>query len=494
MKKMKRLSLLLCLILLLQCVLTPVSATEVTEAQTAEPAVTQPAKIPFGSVCIQEGCRTIDGMRPLGGSDQKLDTAQAAFAYETTTGTVLYSYNPDMKMSPGTLTKMVLALVVIENCALDEVVTCSDGIQTKVPGSALHVSPNLKSGEQLSVEDLLYCVMLSGANDAAVALAEHVAGTTTGFLQLMNQRVKMMGCNNTEFGNISGLDTATSYSTARDMARIVTEATKNETFSTIFGTSTYVVPATGMTEKREFQTTNYLIDDHNIQQYMNSRVKGGMASYTELSGASIACTAEYNNMRVVFVTLGSSRVTDKEKSWVITSYGNFDDVTELINYVFNNFKPNRIIYDGMTVNQWPVVGGESEAVGQAFVNIDTIVPAGVQMKNLITEYTVEGGSLTAPIKKNDRIATVEYWYNNSCMAEAELFAMGDVKAADSTGVTIRSTAAKSDSDTSDVMSIIGTVCVIILGIVGLYLVYNSYMRSRIRAQRRKRRAARRRSR
>lgn len=168
----------------------------------------------------------------------------AAFAFETNTETVIYSYNPDTKLPTGTLAKMVTALVAIENSNLDDIVTCSEGIQSKVPGSSLKLSPNLKSGEQLTVNDLLHALLMIGANDAAVALAEHVAGTTERFKEMMNARVKQMGCVTTEFGNISGLDTATSYTTAREMVKITMEATKNETFAEIFKTGTYKIPAT----------------------------------------------------------------------------------------------------------------------------------------------------------------------------------------------------------------------------------------------------------
>lgn len=495
MKKMKRLSLFLCLVILLQCVLLPVSAAETAEEQSEETTQATAAvetKAAFGTFCVSQGCRTIEGQVALGGSDRKLETASAAFVYEMETGTVVYSYNPDLKMSPGTLTKLALALVVVENCDLDEVVTCAEGIQSKVPGGAQKLTPYLKSGEQLTVRDLLHGLILWAANDAAVALAEHVAGTTAACTALMNKRVKQLGCTNTEFGNISGLDTAVTTSTARDIAKIVVEGCKNEEFLEIFSATQYTIPATNMEEEREFYTKNYLMDNHVIQQFYDERVKGGIPSYTEASGAAIACVAEYNNMKLVCVSLGGSRTEDD--SGKVTWYGNFDEILEIIKFVFNNFKINRIIYDGMTVQQWPVIGGESEAVGEAYVNVDTVVPAGAQMDNLIFDYTVESGSLSAPIKKGQRIATMQVIYRNCCLTEVELFAMADVKATADTGVTINSTAVKSDSGTSGVMSVVGTICVIILGIVGVYLVYNSYMRSRIRAQRRKRRAARRRSR
>ena len=225
MKKLRLLSLLLCAALLCQ-IAVPASAAETgASTQETQPAEQQAAQIPFGRGCIDNGCRTLNGMRPLAGSDSRLDTALAAFAYETNTVTVIYSYNPDTKLPTGTLAKIVTALVAIENSNLDDIVTCSDGIQSKVPGSSLKMKPNLKSGEQLTVNDLLHALLMIGANDAAVALAEHVAGTTDRFKEMMNDRVKQMGCISTEFGNISGLDTATSYTTAREMVMITMEAT-----------------------------------------------------------------------------------------------------------------------------------------------------------------------------------------------------------------------------------------------------------------------------
>lgn len=493
MKKLRLLSLLLCAALLFQMAVPASAAETVASTQETQTAEQQNAQIPFGRVCIDNGCRTLNGMRPLAGSDSRLDTALAAFAFETTTETVIYSYNPDTKLPTGTLAKMVTALVAIENSNLDDIVTCSDGIQSKVPGSSQKMKPNLKSGEQLTVNDLLHALLMIGANDAAVALAEHVAGTTERFKEMMNARVKQMGCVSTEFGNISGLDTATSYTTAREMVKITMEATKNETFAEIFKTAIYIIPATNLvTEERELKTLNFLIDNHNIAQFMSSRYTGGIASNTDNSGAGIACTANYNNMNVVFVVLGATRKWNEKGS--VEYYGNFEEVTELANYVFNNYKVNRIIYDGMAVNQWPVSGGECQVVGQSFTDVDTVVPAGVQMKNYVMNYTVEGGGMTAPIKKDDKIATLEVWYQNSCVTEVELYAMSDVRATGDTGVSVRSNGEKGGASASGVLSTIGTICVIGLGLVGAYLAFNSFMRSRIRAQRRRRRAERRRSR
>lgn len=498
MKKFKCGISLLCLMILFQSLVLPAVAVETTDPQipqettTVQSPVQQPEDLPFGMASIQNGCRTIDGMMPLAGSDRRLATAQSVFLYEVKSDTVVYSYNADMKVHPGSLAKIVLAMIVLENCERDEVVVVTEGIQSYIPAGANNIK--LKSLEELTVNDLLHAVLLYNANDAAVALAHHVAGTSEAFVKLMNNRAKQIGCTGTEFGNLSGLYTAPSTSTARDMAKIVREAVKNEDFVEIFGTPTYTIPATNLMEQREkITTTNYLIDETIIPDFYDTRVTGGFQSYHEDTGASLTCTAKNKSgtMEYIVVILGAIRTFD---GWRTQSYGNFNEATELIEYAFNNFKVNRIVYEGMSLSQFTVAGGESNAVGQANVNIDSVVPSSVQMDNLRMTFKVVDGGLSAPVKKDQLIATMSISYLNSVIAEAEVYAMGNVKASDETGVKIQSVAARSDEDASGFLSVLGTICVIILGLVAAYLAFNSYMRSRIRAQRRRRRQNRRRMR
>jgi len=491
MKKFKYLSLLFCVCLMIQSLLLPSSATQITE--TMEPAITQPAEIPFGQVCVQKGCRTIEGMVPLGGSDWMLDTAMSAFLYEVNTDTVVYSYNPDMKVHPGSLAKIVIAMIVLEECNLDETVVVTEGIQSYVPATAHKMVPEyLKSLEEMSVEDLLYGMIMINANDAAVALAHHVAGTTDAFLTLMNNRVKQLGCTNTEFGNISGLFTAVSNSTARDVAKIVRAAIRNEDFATIWGTPEYTIAPTNMVlTERKFQTQNYMIDEHNIPDFIDGRVTGGMQSYHEDTGASIVCTAEYRGLNYIAVVLGATR-TFAENGWQPVNYGNFNELTELLSFGFDNYKVNRIIYDGMSLSQFSVAGGECNAVGEAQVDIDSVVPINAQMDNLIMQFDT-GGELTAPVAQGQQIATMQISYRNSVMAEAEVYSVGNVKPITDTGVVIRSTAVRSDSDASGFLSVLGAICLVILGLAIAYLAFNAYMRSRMRARHRRRRQNRRRN-
>ncbi len=512
MKKIKILSLLMCMLLLVQAIFPSASAAQVpasTDPAVETEPLNQPTEPPeFGTVCIQNGCRTIEGMTPLAGSDRKLATAQAAFLYEVNTGTVVYSYNPDMKLAPGSLAKIVNAAVVLQHCELDDEVTCTSEIY-RYPAGGIHAG--LKVDEVLTVEDLLYCMLLRGANDAAIALAVHVAGNQQTFTNLMNAWVQNIGCSSTEFGNVHGLDNANSTTTAREMAKILMEAIENEDLKTILSTMYYeVAPNNKRTEEYGFRTGNYMIDRGTIEDFQDSRVKGGMASYIAAYGASLAVwatdrpedreeqtgaltpTVAEDYMEYIGVVLGCTR-TFRENGWQAISYGNFNEMTDLIKLGFGSYKVNRIVYDGMVMGQFTVGGGECNAVGKATVNIDSVVPIKAQMDNLYMSFSVTDGNLSAPIAKDQMIATVQIKYRECVMAEAEVYAMGNVQPVTNNGVTIYSNAITNNNGGSGVLSTIGTVCVILLGLAGAYLGFNSYMRNRMRARRKKRRAERRRN-
>ena len=484
---MKKRSIPFCLaalLLALACMVPAVLAETVTE-ETQYVITDGPSaytELAFGSVCILNGCRTIDGYVPLGGSDRRLDSAQAAIAFERSTGTLVYAYNPDIKLSPGGLTKMVTALLAIEYCDLQDVVTVSSRNISRLPGGTQNV--NLKEAEQLTVNDLIHCLIMQGANDAAIALSEHIAGNQEAFVSMMNARVRQMGCTSTSFSNVHGLDSGQNITTARDMARIVIEATRNETFRDLIAETSYTVPATNRSEARSFESQNYLVDSKNIQKFYDTRVTGGMQSASTNSGASLVCTAEYRNMDMVFVVMGCTRQM-YDNGWQVKVYGNFEEAQSLINFVFNTYKSNRILYNGQALKQFSVSGGESNVVVEPHLDLDSVLPADAQMDNLIMEYPDKG--LTAPISKGDLVATVEVWYHNTCLHEAELYAMCDVRTTSNSGMTVLGGADRSSSE-SRLSRIALIVCVTILVAVGGYLAINNIMRVRRRAKTRRRRS------
>lgn len=497
MKKYAILSLLLALCLAVTAIVTPVYGTQTeTTEETLYPTETVPppdatvpdTDVPFGSVCLYQGCRTIDGQVPLAGSDPRLKTARAAFIYETQTQTVVYAYNPDVELRPGALAKIVTTMIALERCNLDDIVTASSRNISRLPAGSKN--KNIKEGEQFPVRDLLYCMILEGANDAAVAISEHVAGSMDAFVALMNQWVKNIGCTNTEFANVHGLDNAPQHTTARDMAKIVIEAAKNETFREIFGTVQYTVPATNRSKERPLQSENLMMHDRVIDLYWDRRVTGGMPTYvSEDAGAGVVCTAESTagDMSYVAVVMGATR--EFKPNGNAEYYGNFEEMGELLKYAFNSFKRSRVLYRGQALEQFPVIGGECDAVGMIQTDLDSVLPADANMENLIHQYTVINGP-TAPVAEGEKIGTVELWYRSSCLLEAEMFAASEVRREDDSGLTIRGQ--DSGSGASTFAKVMGIVCLVVLIPTALYLTVNSYLRYKRRSQRRRRREGRRR--
>lgn len=494
MKKIKFLSVFLALILALQYAVLPVYATETEEtaATEADTSVTPVPDVAYGTAPITNGCRTINGMTPLGGNDRILQTSQAAFVYEANTQTVIYSYNPDERIYPGTLSKILVGLLVIENADLEKEVIFTTRYNRGLIGTRL---AELKEEEEVTIRDLLGCLMVHYANDAARMLANTVAPNESAFLVMMNQRAKEMGCTDTNFTNCTGFDDPEQYTTARDMAKIVAEAYKNPTFREFFGMDGYTLGPNNRREKEEvFETGNHLMFERVLAQFFDARVTGGMPSYTDNAGASVAFVAEDEGMCLIMITMGGTRTTKPDAPWVVQYYGNFEEALDLLEFTFDGFHIRRLLYPGQTLSQFSVLNGESKVVGQSNIAFDTVLPAAVNLRNLNFRYSVTGGGLSAPVQKNDQIATVQIWYRTSCITETEVYAMHDVQGLEESGLEIQTGASRSDAGVTDILLFLGIACLVIIVPLGIYIGVNSMRRAAHRAKRRRRRASRRRSR
>lgn len=497
MKNIKFLSLLLAAVLLAQCLTVPVFATEAETTESTQPTIalpstdlTQVPDVEYGSASIQYGCRTINGMTPMGGSDRILASVQAAFVYDANTQTVIYAYEPDKKLMPGSLAKIMTAMLAIEHLNLDTVITCSTQWNKTLPAGALNAK--IKEGEELSVRDLLYCLIVTSANDAALNIANAVAGNQAAFVEMMNQKAKLLGCTNTNFTNCHGLDAADQYTTARDVAKITLEATKSPEFREFFKTLKYTVAPTNRTEEeRKLETSNHMMYEGILPQFYDKRVTGGIPSYATGSGASLSCTAESNGMSLVVVVMGGTR-TYNERGYA-KYYGNFEETQELLQMVFNNYRVCRLLYPGQMLEQFPVIGGNDKATGYVDVAIDTVLPSRVQQKNLIFRYQVANEGLSAPIAKDSVIGSVQVWYGTSCVTEAQMYAANPVKLDTDTGLEIQG-ATRDDNNVTGFLIFVGIVVLIILVPFTLYVVYNRLRRALHQAKRRRRRKSRRRSR
>ena len=212
-------------------------------------------------------------------------SAKAAIVYEPMSQTVLYEKSADDQMLVASTTKIMTALIVLENCSPEEKVTVKSE-HTKVEGSSMY----LRCEGEYTVEDLLYGLMLASGNDAAAALAEHVAGSMEDFADLMNEKCRALALENTHFVNSHGLDAEGHYSSARDLAVITAAAMENESFCRIFSCRSYSV------DGHTFVNHNKLLDT--CQGCI-----GGKTGYTKKAGRVLVSCVEREGMRLICVTI-----------------------------------------------------------------------------------------------------------------------------------------------------------------------------------------------
>lgn len=250
-------------------------------------------------------------------------TSTAAVIMEDSTQTMLYSKNMDQVLYPGATVKIMTTLLALENCQLtDQVTMTATGVSGVTDGGA-NISAQLD--EVFTVEQCLYAIMLSSANDIALQVAEHVGGSVENFVQMMNDRAAQLGCTNTVFTNPTGLPDENQHTTAHDMALIMKAAIDSESFRTIAGTGSYTVPATNVSGGDRVLTNNFSMMTASNAAYYQYCL-GGREGYTEASGSTLVCAAEKNDVTLIAVVLqGASGVTATEAG-------------SLLNYGFDNFQ------------------------------------------------------------------------------------------------------------------------------------------------------------
>lgn len=245
---------------------------------------------------------------------------EGAVLMDAATGRVLYGKNPDQQFYPASITKIMTALVVLERCKLSDVVTFSASATTNLESGA--VSLNITEGDQLTVEQALYGLLLKSANEIGNGLAEHVGGSISGFADLMNAKAEELGCKNTHFANPHGLNDSTHMTTAYDMALIMRSALQNETFRKINTTLTYNFPATKKAGARTITMGHKMMYPSDSRYYEG--IIGGKTGYTSKAGNTLVTGAERNGVRLIAVVM-------KSKSTQYT------DTKALLDYGFSNY-------------------------------------------------------------------------------------------------------------------------------------------------------------
>lgn len=248
--------------------------------------------------------------------------AESAIVMEASTGLVLYEKNIHDTHYPASITKILSSLLIIENSSPGEIVTFSRDAVFNVELDSSRIGIDV--GEQLTIQQCLYGILLESANEVTYAAAEHVAGSIPAFAEMMNNKAKEIGCLNSNFVNPHGLPDDNHYTTAYDMALITREAIKNETFRKIAGTRTYQIPPTNKQSE-----TRYLRNHHKFvlkQEYNYEGTVGGKTGYTSKAKYTLVTVAKRGDLELICVIMKDD-----------TSKHQYEDTMKLLDFGFNNF-------------------------------------------------------------------------------------------------------------------------------------------------------------
>lgn len=321
---------------------------------------------------------------------------ESGIVMEVSTGTILYEKNMHDIHYPASITKIMTALLAIENCEMDEIVT--------VPPEAVYMEDKgthiaLDAGEQLTVEQCLYAVMLASANDAAYALAEHVGGTYENFIRMMNEKAKEIGCQNTNFTNPHGLPDESHVTSAYDMALITKAAIQCDMFQTVSRTPYYEIPST------EYQKDLICMYNHHKMigktELQNEEVFAGKNGYTDAAGHTLVTCAKRNDMVIICVVM-------RDQGEYV-----YQDTVELLNYSLDGFSKvkiseNKAYFEEMLKKENPIF----EKCFISEFNVDNsyvIIPTKLKVSDLNIEFDYG----------ETKTVTAQYFYENHLLGQVD---------------------------------------------------------------------------
>ncbi len=349
--------------------------------------------------------------------------ANAAMLIDLNSNRVIYEQNADARIYPASLTKIMSCLIVLENANLSDIVTIDEGAFEDIDSNSS--TAGLKVGEQMTLENLLYCVMISSGNEACNAAAIHVAGSTEEFVRMMNERAQELGCYETHFSNVHGLHDEEHYTTARDLVRITQAALKSATFKQITDTDVYKLPATNLSDERLLRTTNMLIYDSTGNAFYYPRASGIKTGYTTPAGRCVISTAEYDGLRYLAVVCGAKTTLLDTGDLRMES---FPECIRLFNYGFEQFAYRTILSPLYPVTQVKIrnsAGAEHVALAPSS-EIRLLLPTEYDESLLTTDIVLLEEAVDAPIAAGSTHGRADVYFDGELLATTELIAIADV--------------------------------------------------------------------
>ena len=353
--------------------------------------------------------------------------AKAALLVDRKTGAVLYSLNEHDELYPASLTKIMTCLLVLEaidegRLSLSQEITATP---TALEGLAEDGSTaGIEAGEVLTVEELLYCLMVVSANEAGAILAEKISGSVESFVNQMNLKAQELGCENTHFMNPHGYHDSQHYTSAWDLYLITKAAMEHPMFMTICDTSTHTVPVTNLSGERVLNNTNFLI--RNTREYYNPDVHGVKTGSHSQAGNCLVTTAQHASMELLCVILGAERSQDANGTWWTYS---FVYTNQLYDWAYGNFSYQTILKEDDVAGEAPVSLSSTDHVtlrpAQA---VELLLPKGVDPEELEKTITLKTDPAEAPIEEGDVLGSMTITLDGEELAEVDLLAFTSVEA------------------------------------------------------------------
>ena len=429
MKKTRILSFALLLILLLQSLLLPVladpesaaDASSVTDASSAAPTQPEPETQPTVDSAIEAPAPLLD---------YSLDTgfyvrAKAAALIDLDAGSLLFGMNIDEQIYPASLTKIMTCMIALERGNPDDILTVSStSLQNLAIGGS---TANLKAGEQLSLRELLYCVMVSSANEACNVVAEYISGSIPAFVALMNDYAAKLGMTATHYVNTHGLHEEGHYTTVRDLSTLTRWAWAHEGFREYATTTVHTVPATNMSEQRELHTTNYLTSGLTVGKYYYDKASGVKTGYTSKAGGCLIATAHDGNVNLLSIVCGCDKVKNDDGT---ETDERFTESKGLLEYGFSNFSYVQVLSNTTMVGMPEVLyaDGRGNVVVRAKDNISVLLPDDCQLSEIELQVNyLTNSQLEAPLDAGQVVGTVTAVYRGSPIASSDLVTLTAVK-------------------------------------------------------------------
>lgn len=355
--------------------------------------------------------------------------ARAALLVDGATGTVLLDQDAHTKQYPASITKVMTALLVFEaidrgELRMDTPITASANSVAGLPDDAS--TADIVAGETLTVEQLLYCLLVVSANEVGNILAEAVSGSVANFVAQMNQRAQELGCENTHFVNTSGLPDNEHYTTAWDIYLFTREAMKYDQFMNIVNTKAYDVPATNKSEARELHSTNYLISNWRATGYLYSGAQGIKTGSTDSAGYCLVSSAVRTDRQLISVVLGAKLMQTETGD---TKVGSFTETSRLFDWGFNNFVTKTVLTEDEMIQEVPVALSKevaSIAVHPAYT-AEAVLPKDLELEQLQRTVTCVD-SVDAPVTTGDELGTITISYDGTDYVTVPLLAVADVSA------------------------------------------------------------------